>query len=154
MKYLIIVMLFLNTLSLAQELKIRADSVQADEKKGYSLFLGSVNIVKKNDELNASKVTIYTDKKHKPTKFVATGDVKFNITTETGSKYSGKANRVVYLPKTKEYQFYENVTLKQLDDKKEIHGDEVILNTNDGKAYAKGLTKEPVIMIFDIDEKE
>ena len=43
--------------------------------------------------------------------------------------------------------------LKQIDKKKEIIGDEVVLKTIEGKAYAKGAKKEPVIMIFDIKDK-
>lgn len=150
----LIIMLFLATLALSQELKIKANSFSADENRGISIFQGDVNIIKKNDELNASKVTIYTDKKNRPTKFLAFGNVTFKIETKQGAKYEGKASKVIYLPGDKEYHFYENVLLKQLDEKKEIRGDEVILNITDGQAYAKGLKKEPVIMIFNIDEEE
>jgi hypothetical protein len=40
------------------------------------------------------------------------------------------------------------------NEKKEIQGDEVVLQTTDGKAYAKGIVKKPVIMIFDISEEK
>ncbi|MEA1983026.1 MAG: lipopolysaccharide transport periplasmic protein LptA [Campylobacterota bacterium] len=154
MKYIIVLTIFLNTLTLAQELKIKANFFKADEKKGVSVFEGDVNIVKKNDELNASKVTIFTDKKNQPTKYIALGNVSFKIATKQGAQYEGTANRVIFLPKDKEYHFYENVLLKQIDEKKEIQGDEVILNITDGQAYAKGIKKGPVIMIFDIAEEE
>lgn len=153
MKYILITAL-LATMALSQELKIKANSFTADEKKGVSIFEGDVNIIKKNDELNASKVTIYTDKDNQPTEFLAVGNVSFKIETKQGVKYEGVASRVIYLPKDKEYHFYENVVLKQLNEKKEISGDEVILNVADGQAYAKGLKKEPVIMIFNIAEEE
>lgn len=152
MKYLLIIMIFLSNISFAQELKIKADSFSADETKGVSIFSGSVNIVKRDDELNASRVVIFTNKHNKPIKFVATGNVSFNILTKKGSKYDGAANKVIYLPNKQEYCFYGNVHLKQINEKKEILGDEVILNIADGKAYAKGLKKDPVIMIFDIKE--
>ena len=154
MKHIILMSIFLTSLTFGQELKIKANTFIADEKKGISIFKGDVNVIKKNDELNASKVTIYTDKKNQPTKFVALGNVSFKIETKQGSKYEGTASKVIYLPKDKEYHFYENVLLKQLTEKKEIRGDEVILNITDGQAYAKGLKKEPVIMIFNIDEEE
>jgi len=154
MKNILILTILLNTILLAQELQIKANTFKADEKKGISIFQGDVNILKKNDELNASKVIIYTDKKNQPTKFMASGNVSFKIQTKQGSKYEGTANKVIYIPLKKEYYFYENVHLKQIDEKKEILGDEVILNTTDGKAYAKGLKKEPVIMIFNIAEEE
>ena len=154
MKYTLLLTLLLSTLLQAQELKIVADSFHADEKRGLSVFTGHVHITKRHDELNASKVSIYIDEKNQPTKFIAIGNVAFKIETKTAAKYEGVANRVIYLPRKKEYRFYENVYLKQIDEKKEIRGDEVVLNANDGKAYAKGVQQEPVIMIFDIKEEE
>lgn len=153
MKYLLIINMLVSTLLMSQELKIKADLFKADENKGVSEFIGNVNVLKKNDELNASSVTVFTDEQNKPVKYIATGNVNFKIETKHSSTYEGTANRVVYIPLKKEYHFYENVHLKQIDEKKEIIGDRVILNIVDGKAYAKGLIQEPVIMIFDIKEE-
>jgi len=150
MKYIFIIIMFLSTFLSAQELKIIADSFDTDQAKGISIFKGHVNIIKQNDELNASKVTIFTDEKNHPTKFIALGDVSFKILTKEGAKYEGTADKVIYLPTKSEYYFYKNVYLKQIDEKKEIQGDEVVLNAITGKATAKGLQKEPVIMIFNI----
>ena len=152
MKYLIILVILITTL-ISQELKIKANEFSTDEKKGISIFIGEVNITRLSDELTASKVTVYTDKKHQPTKFIAIGNVSFKITTKDGSKYEGKAQKTIYYPIKKEYYFYKNVYLKQIDNKKEIIGDEVVLKTIDGQAYAKGAKKEPVIMIFEIKDK-
>jgi lipopolysaccharide export system protein LptA len=154
MKNLTFLMLFLASSLISQELKVRANQFSADEKSGISIFDGKVNVVKGKDEINAHKVKIYTDKKHQPTKFIATGDVSFRISTKKGSIYKGKAQKVVYKPKLKEYNFFGNVHLQQLDEKKEIIGDEVVLKTIEGKAYAKGAKQEPVIMIFNINEEE
>jgi len=154
-KYILLLAMFLQLIAFAEELKIKANTFSADEQKGLSVFSGNVRMKKGNDELNASEVTIYTNKKNQPTKFVAVGNVSFKIETKKGAQYEGQANRVVYVPKDKEYNFYENVHLKQVDEKKEIIGDEVTLALDSGKAFAKGMKKEPVIMIFDIkDEKE
>jgi len=155
MKYILMLAIFLNYMAFAEELKIKANSFSADEHKGVSIFSGNVMVKKLNDELNASKVTIYTDKKNQPTKFIAVGDVQFKLKTKKGAKYEGEANKVIYIPRAKEYRFYGNVHLRQVDEKKEIIGDEVILEVENGKAFAKGVKTEPVIMIFDIaDEKE
>jgi len=153
-KYLLLMTMFLELNLFAQELEIKANTFSADEQKGVSLFKGHVRVKKGNDELNASKITIYTNKKNQPTKFVAVGNVSFKIETKKADKYEGKANRVIYLPKEKEYYFYGNVHLKQLNAKKEIIGDEVTLAIDSGKAFAKGMKKEPVIMIFDIKENK
>ncbi|QSZ41780.1 lipopolysaccharide transport periplasmic protein LptA [Sulfurimonas aquatica] len=150
----IIFILFFTTLLFSQELKIKANSFKADESQGISVFDGDVNIVKGNDEINASNLTIYVDKENKPTKFVAIGNVSFKIQTKQNAKYRGSSNKIIYLPLKKEYHFFENVHLVQINEKKEIHGDKVILSIVDGKAYAQGLKKEPVIMIFDIAEEK
>lgn len=156
MKNLIFLGVLLASSLMSEELKIKAASFQADEKKGISVFQGKVNIVFGDDELNADKVTVYTDKKNQPTKFIAEGDAFFSIVTKEGIPYEGKSGKAVYIPNKKEYYFYHNVHLKQIDEKKEIIGEEVILKTIEGKAYAKGAETEPVIMIFDMpkDDKE
>lgn len=151
----IILLTIITALSLfAEELQIKAKQFNADQKEGISIFEGDVNIIKGADELNASKVTIYTDQEQNPTKFVAEGNASFNILTQEGAAYSGKAQKVIYMPVEKEYHFFTDVYLKQINEKKEIIGSEVILKTIEGKAYAKGAEKAPVIMIFDLPEKK
>lgn len=154
MKYIILLTLILTSLLVSEELKVKANSFNADENSGISVFSGDVNIVKENDELNASEVTIYIDKEKQPTKFVAIGNVSFVLETTQGERYKGKAQKVIYLPIKKEYRFYENVHLVQLGEKKEIIGEAVVLETIKGRAYAKGIKSEPVIMIFNIPNEE
>lgn len=150
MKIKLLTLLTLASLMGAGELKITSQEFAADENTGISIFTGNVNIIKSQDELNASKVTVYTDKNNQPVKLVAMGKVSFNITTENNVSYGGKAEKAIYYPNIKEYHFFKNIHLQQINDKKEIVGDEVILKTIEGKAYAKGLETQPVIMIFDI----
>ncbi len=152
MRKTILLTLFLTTTLFSVELKVKAKLFNADQKSGISVFEGDVNIIRGSDELNASKVTIHTNSNQEPTKFIAEGSTSFNIQTLDGAIYKGKAQKVVYLPKEKEYHFFKDVHLKQINEKKEIIGEEVILKTIEGKAYAKGAEKEPVIMIFDIPE--
>ena len=154
MKKIIISTILLFNIGLAEELQVKSKTFHADRKAGVSVFEGNVNIIKGTDELNATKVTIYTDKNEQPTKFVADGNASFNIITEDGSMYKGKSQKAIYLPKEKEYHFYTDVHLKQINEKKEIIGEEVILKTIEGKAYAKGADKEPVIMIFNLPEDD
>ncbi len=152
-RLLLSILLTLGALT-AEELQIKADYFESDEKKGISLFKGNVHIKKGFDEINATKVTIYTDKQRHPVKYVAEGDVAFNIEDEHKKRYHGKAQKVVYEPNKQEYRFYTDVYLKQFGDKKEIRGDEVVFSVKSGKAYAKGVENNPVIMIFDIKKDE
>jgi len=137
----------------ASELQIKSKTFTADENTGISIFTGNVNIIKAKDELNASEVTVYTDKNNKPIKFVAIGKVSFSITTQNNAQYHGKSGKAIYFPNIKEYHFFKDVHLQQSNEKKDILGDEVILKTIQGTAYAKGLESKPVIMIFDISDK-
>lgn len=152
MKQKIFLTIFLTATLFSQELKVKAKLFNADQKAGISIFEGNVNIIRGSDELNASKVTIHTNANQEPTKFVAEGDASFSIKTLEGALYNGKAQKVVYLPEKKEYHFFKEVHLKQVNEKKEIIGEEVILKTIESKAYAKGAEKEPVIMIFNMPE--
>ena len=142
MKKTIFWTIFLTTALFAQELKVKAKLFTADQKSGISVFEGDVNIVKGVDELNASKVTIHTNANQEPTKFIAEGDSSFYIKTVDGSVYSGKAQKVIYLPKEKEYHFFQSVHLKQINEKKEIIGEEVVLKTTEGKRFLKQQLKE------------
>jgi len=91
----------------AEQLKIVAKSFNGDEKSGVTVFKGNVQITKGSDELNASIVTVYTNAKRKPTKYVAKGKVSFYIKTQNRAVYQGKAEKAVFLPTKKEYHFYK-----------------------------------------------
>jgi len=154
MRHLILLSLFLLLSLQAEQLKIIANSFNGDEKTGVTIFQGDVKIQKGADELNASVVTIYTDVKHKPTKYVATGNVSFYIKTENKSIYKGKSGKAIFVPAKNEYHFYNDVHIEQLDEKKEINGEEVVISTVEGKARAKGGDSKPVVMTFEIEDKE
>ena len=85
-----IFLMVLITISLySNELKIKANSFESDQKKGISVFSGNVNILRENDEINASKITVYTNSENKPKEYIAKGNVSFSITTQSGDKYNG-----------------------------------------------------------------
>jgi len=154
MRHLLLLTLFLVFSTQAEQLKVVAKSFNGDEKTGITIFQGDVKIKKGADELNATTVTIYTNAKHKPTKYVATGKVSFYIKTENSSIYQGKAEKAIFLPAKSEYHFYKNVHIEQLDEKKEINGEEVVIGTVEGKARAKGGKSKPVIMTFELEDKK
>lgn len=152
MKKIIIIALFSIVSLFAEELKVLSQNFKADQPKGVSVFTGNVIVTKGSDELNASKVTIYTDSSRKPTKMVAEGDVSFYIVTESREKYKGKSQRAVYLPNEKEYQFYTKVDLIRMDDFRRVKGDQVVVNTIQGHASAQSTNNEPVMMVFTLQE--
>jgi lipopolysaccharide export system protein LptA len=135
-----------------EELKVLSENFRADQPKGVSIFTGKVVVTKGLDELNASKVTIYTDSNRKPTKMVAEGNVSFYIVTELNEKYRGKSQRAVYLPNEREYQFYTKVDLIRIDDFRRVKGDKVVVNTIHGHASADSANNEPVMMVFTLQD--
>ncbi len=152
MKYFLI--LIIAALALwSEQLKVVSENFQGDQQKGVSVFTGNVKVNKGHDELNASKVTIYTDKDRKPVKYVAEGDVSFYLVTEDKQYYRGKSQRAIYLPNESEYQFYTNVDLIRIDDFRRVKGDKVVVNTIHGAASAKSGNNEPVVMIFTMEDK-
>lgn len=154
LRFLVILAPLFSTLLLAEELKVISDAFKADQRQGISVFNGKVKVTKGQDELNATKVTIYTDKENKPTKYVAEGDVTFYIVTELGEKYKGKSQSAVYLPNESEYQFFKKVDLIRLDDYRRVKGDKVVVNTTQGHAAAESANDEPVVMTFTIQDKK
>jgi lipopolysaccharide export system protein LptA len=140
---------------LAEQVKITADAFEGNEKKGITVFSGNVKIKKNRDELNASKVTVFTDKERSPYRYEAEGDVSFYIDLpDNNATYKGDAGKVVYLPLKQEYQLYTDVHLYQLGTNRKVFGDKVMLNAIDGNAKALGKEKTPVIMIFNVKEKD
>ncbi len=138
----------------AEELKVVSENFKGDQQKGISVFTGNVKVTKGQDDLNASKVTIYTDAQRKPVKYVAEGDVSFYIVTELKEIYKGKSQTAVYYPNESEYHFYKKVDLIRIDDFRRVQGDKVVVNTIKGEAVAESTKGEPVIMVFTLEEKE
>ena len=138
----------------AEQLKIVADAFSANEKEGRSVFSGHVRIKMGSDELNATRVEVFIDSSRTPTKYIAEGDASFFLKTDTGSSYRGQAQKVVFLPLKEEYRFSGDVHLMQLNEHKQIDGEEVVVNIQEGTAKAKGAEKQPVIMIFNLPEQE
>jgi lipopolysaccharide export system protein LptA len=151
-KLLLLVPLLL-TFNYAEELQVVSDNFKGDQLKGVSVFTGNVKLTKGLDELNASKVTIYTDKNKKPVKYVAEGDVSFYIVTQMQEKYRGKSQSAIYFPDESEYHFYKKVDLIRIDDYRRVKGDKVVVNTVQGNASAESTHNEPVIMTFTIQDK-
>lgn len=150
----IIISGMLSTLFGAEQLRIVADAFSANEKTGRSVFEGHVSIKKGNDELNASRVEVYTTSDRTPTKYIAEGNASFFLKAEDNSTYRGRAQKVIFLPLKQEYCFYGSVHLMQINEHKQIDGEEVVVNIQEGTAAAKGALKQPVIMTFELPDEE
>ncbi len=154
MKKTFILSLFISIFLQAEELKVISKSFSGNQQKGESIFVGDVVVTKGEDQLKSDRLTIYIDKSNKPTKYIAEGNVDFYIVTQMREIYKGKAQKAIYLPEIEEYQFYTKVDLIRVDEYRKISGDKVIVNSIKGSASAQSATNEPVIMIFDLKDKD
>lgn len=151
MKFLIAVLLAVWLPLLADEVKISADRFEADEAKMVSKFIGHVMLKRGSDELNASQVIVTFNKKHKPKRYEATGNVEFSLVADQ-KRYLGNAQKLIYLPATKVYELIGDVLLREPAMKRTIKAQRVIVEKLSGRAQVEGKAGEPVKFTFEIDE--
>ncbi|MAD42559.1 MAG: lipopolysaccharide transport periplasmic protein LptA [Arcobacter sp.] len=150
-------LLVCSTLLLAQtqQLVIDAQNFEANDKKGISTFTGNVKIQMGKDKLNAQKVDIYfVTKKGStgkiPSKYIATGNVDFEIITDL-KHYVGKGNKIIYSPLKQEYTVLGNGFLEEKNDDKKIYGEKIYVNQLTGEAKVSGSDNKPVRFIINIE---
>jgi lipopolysaccharide export system protein LptA len=139
----------------AQNIEITAIDFKADEKAGFSVFTGDVNIIKGASELNASKVVVYFDADKKAKRYEAYEDVSFYIQELVNgevSKYKGTSQKLIYYPNRQRYEFYEAVDLYDLINKRNIKGDTVHVDMATSKASVQGSKSNPVKFTFETSE--
>ena len=150
---ILIITTFLCTAIFANQIQITADSFERNEQTGISSFKGHVHIKKNYDELNASKLFVHVDNENSPIKYIASGDVFFDVTTENNASYFGHSQRLVFFPKEKVYHFYKDVYIEEKITARTLSGEKVILNMETGNSKILGETQTPVRVTFEIDDK-
>lgn len=142
-------------LAQAEQLIIDAQNFEANDKKGISTFTGNVKIQMGKDRLNANKVEIFfVSKKGSsgkiPSKYIATGNVDFQIVTKA-KHYVGKGNKIIYSPIKQEYTVLGNGFLQEKNDDKKIYGEKIYVNQLSGEAKVNGSDNKPVRFIINIE---
>jgi len=152
MRYLLIAFFLLLT-GRAENIEINADKFIASQKELISQFIGNVTLKTSKDVIHANKIYVYFNRRKKPIKVEAVGGVRFRIKDESGKIYEGRARKVIYYPLKKEYYLKGDVRIKQIPDKKRIFAQSIYLNLRTSKLIVEGGEKQPVKMIFTIEEK-
>ena len=137
----------------AEEIEITSQRFEASEKALVSKFIDHVKLKRGKDSLWSDRLYIYFNKKKKPIKFEAVGNVKFDLFDKKGKEYKGSCKKLIYFPKKRVYQLFENVKIVTLPDKREVFGDRIYLDLNTSKVSVEGNKKRPVKMILNIEEK-
>ncbi len=160
MNKIILGLLFSTTLLFAQTQKLVIDALnfETDDSTGLSIFKGNVKLLMNKDKLKSDKLEVYVKpnskgKAKEPLKYIATGNVHLDIFSE-GKKYKGKGDKIVYIPKEKEYEIIGNGYLKELVEDREIFGDKIIINQLKGTAKVTGSEKKPVRFIINMDKSD
>ncbi len=135
-----------------EQVEITSDRFEADERALITKFLGHVHMKKGRDELHADKVIVYFDAKRNPKRYEAIGHTSFVIVMKEGQLYTGKANRLVYLPATQRYELYGAVVLKEPKMERTVSGEKVIVDKDTGRASVEGGGNKPVKFIFRVEE--
>ncbi len=147
-----ILMLFLPLLS--DEIIIDAKELIADEKSKITQLKGNVQVVRLEDKLNCDEAFIFLDKNNKPSKMQALGNVKFWLTLDGNRKIQGRANEVIYLANTQEYQIIGNAFVEEPAKKNEVKGEKIIIRYQDGYINVIGDEEAPARLIFKLEKEK
>lgn len=160
MKYLVGLIFSASLLFSAQTEKLIIDSTnfETDDAKGITTFTGNVKLRKVKDKLDSDKLDIYMKKNSQgknlnPTKYIATGNVKFTIFTND-KHYKGKGNKVIYNPKTLEYTVIGNGYLKEVIENRELFGEKIFIDQVSGAAKVNGTKNKPVRFILNVESNK
>ncbi|AAP77925.1 lipopolysaccharide transport periplasmic protein LptA [Helicobacter hepaticus] len=137
----------------ADTLEVSAKVFQSDLKNGLTELSGEVLVVKGEDKLWADKVVIETNKKNKPQKYTATGNVRF-YAKMPNKEMRGKAKKAVYNVIKDEYQLIDSAMLEEIGKKNIIRGNMIVFNPQSQEAFVKGSSQKPGMMTFIMEDKK
>lgn len=133
-------------------MEITADRFDGNQEQGVSVFTGHVTIIKGKDELNATKVYVFTDDKNRPTQYKAEGNVSFLVSSDDNSTYRGRSQLLIYYPELKEYHFYTQVYIQEIHTLRTLSGEEVVINSTSGNARVVGKKEAPIRITFPLED--
>ncbi len=151
MKFLSLLLLLLTYIQ-AEQVEISADHFEADEKKMLSILTGHVLLKKGADEVHAQKLTIFFDKKNKPTEYLAQGTITFMINTNNQS-FEGHAQKLLYNPSTQKYEISGDAFIHDKKLNRKLYGETIMIDRISGKSTINGSKKRPVKFIFEVKEQ-
>ncbi len=152
-RLLIFFILLFSSHLFADIVDMKANHFYANDINHEAFFEGDAKIKQGNNEINASKVTVFFNEQKKALKYEAQGDVKFDL-TEKGIHYRGKSNKITYAPTSSKYYFIGNVTLVDLTNNRTIKANKISLDLKTGLADIKGSAKKPVHFRFEIEDRK
>jgi len=150
----IVLLLFLSILYLcADNLEITSNDFYFKDASKIARFSG--NVVAKNgkNSIKADKILVYLDENSEANKYVAIGNVKFEIKDDK-KDIVGSCKKLTYLPEESKYILEQNVKMHDILNKRDVYGDEIVIDNKNKTSYAKSKGKKPVKFIFKVKSKK
>lgn len=134
------------------EVVITSNTFEGDEKIGISKFIGNAKAIKGQDVITATQFLVFTDSKRKLQKIEALENAKFFIVNDNLT-YKGYADKLVYYPDKKEYELIGNAMAENIEEKRKVFGDYIVINNESKKATVKGSEAKPARFIFYVEDE-
>jgi len=144
---------FFSIFLFAEKVEVTANAMKAQELKKEVHFMGNVHIKQGESWLHGEKVIVYFDENNETNQYEAIGNVSFEF-KDKKNDYKGKAQRVIYYPLKSQYILKGKASIVDLLNKRQLKGEEVLLDMKTGNASVKGNPKKPVKFIFDLEKKK
>jgi len=151
LRYIIVILLLLGSTLQGAKVEITSDKFYADDNASKVFFMDKVEVKKGQDRLFCDLLVVYFNEKQETQKYDASGSVRFDIFRE-GTHYQGSAQSVEYIVKSTQYTFRGNAIIHDLTAKRDLFGEEIVLNSLTGKATVKSGDKRPSKFIFEMEE--
>ncbi len=151
---LIISLLILSSLVVAGGLEVTSKDFFYKEGDSKAEFSGDVVAKEGESVINSDRLIVFLDKDNEAKKYKAIGHVTFVIKNRKKNRdVSGSCATLTYLPNEDKYILIGNVVLHDNIKKRDVYGDEVIVDNKKGTSIAKSNSKRPVKFIFNTTKK-
>jgi len=151
MRFLLTAFIFFTAI-FANNLEITSNNFYYKDGEQKAKFSGNVIAKEGKNIIKANKVIVFLDKDNQAKKYIASGSVKFEIKNEK-QYIKGNSKVLIYLPIEDKYILKGKVALDDILNKRQVFGDEIVIDNKKGESYAKSQTKKPVKFIFKVKSK-
>lgn len=136
----------------ASQVEISAEHFFADEKKGENILRGNVIVKRDKDLLRTSKLLVLTNKKRKATKYIASGNTRFEIML-ANKLYKGSGDELVYDVGKDTYEINGNAFVEEPATNKKVSGDKIIIDRKQQTYSVLSDEQKPAKFVFELEEK-
>lgn len=145
--------LFLVQAVFAEKVEVTSTSMKAENLKKEVHFIGNAKVKKLEDWIHADKIIVYFNDKNETKMYKAIGKVTFEFKNEKGH-YKGNSEKVTYYPQKSFYVLTGKAKVDDVQNKRQVKGDEITLDMLTGDSQVKGSEKKPVKFIFTTEESK